>query len=61
MPHDSKSGEKMAGWAHLAFSALYLFAMMWHGKAALEHWGRIDGRDTSSNGTEGIGRVSSGR
>jgi len=40
MAHDSKGGEKLAGWTHFAFAALYLAALVWHLDATLEHWRR---------------------
>jgi len=40
MAHDSKRGEKLAGWTHFAFAALYAAAIVWHFKATLEHFRR---------------------
>jgi len=40
MTHDSKAGERLAGWTHFAFAALYVAALVWHVRAAREHWRR---------------------
>jgi hypothetical protein len=61
MPHDSKDGERLAGWYHWGFAAMYFFAMLWHSRGALEHWGRLNGenkRDTGHRGAEGVNRPS---
>lgn len=39
--HDSKSGERVAGWYHLGYVALYIIATIWHLRAVKEHWNRI--------------------
>ena len=40
MAHDSKGGEKLAGWFHFTLGVLYLAAMGWHVYSAVEHWRR---------------------
>jgi hypothetical protein len=41
MAHDDASGEKLAGWWHVGFWAMYMIAGAWHFKSALEHWRRL--------------------
>jgi len=38
--HDDPGGEKLAGWTHLAFAALYVLALGWHIRSAFEHFDR---------------------
>ncbi len=38
--HDSERGEYTAGWAHLSFCLLYIFAFAFHVKGAVEHFQR---------------------
>jgi len=42
MRHDSPSGEKLAGWFHFGFAAMYFAALIWHIKSAFEHWERVE-------------------
>lgn len=39
--HDSKNGERVAGWFHFGYVMLYVIAAIWHLKAVKEHWDRI--------------------
>ena len=48
--HDSKDGEKIAGWSHVLFTGLYVVAAIWHFKSALEHWERIADAKELDNG-----------
>lgn len=41
MIHDSRQGEILAGWTHLGFAVLYIAALLWHLKAAKEHWDEL--------------------
>ena len=42
MKHDSKKGESLASWYHAEFALLYVFAALWHCKATIEHWNRME-------------------
>lgn len=40
--HDSKQGERVAGWVHLSFVALYILALAFHIDGAYEHFKRAE-------------------
>jgi hypothetical protein len=40
MEHDSKDGERLAGWFHLGFAVMYIIAIGWHIRSTFEHWNR---------------------
>lgn len=41
MAHDDAGGEKLAGWYHIGFAAMYFFALLWHMRSAREHFNRL--------------------
>ena len=41
--HDDERAERLAGWFHLGFVALYLIAAFWHLRGAQPHFKRNAG------------------
>lgn len=48
--HDDVHGERLAGLTHLAFSVLYVAALIWHVKSAFEHFKRIERLNAAIDG-----------
>ena len=38
MKHDDPRGERIAGWFHIGFFAMYFLAGLWHLKGARDHF-----------------------